>query len=218
MTGPESLGLVHRYQPPATAGAPTLLLLHGTGGDETDLLPLGTALHEWAGLLSVRGAVSEDGMPRFFRRHAEGVFDSEDLIARTYQLADFVLAAAAHYRFDSSRVVAAGFSNGANIATATLLLRPGVLRGAMLLAPMMVLEDADRVDLSATGVFVGAGRTDPIAPPEHAKRLADQLTGFGAAVELRWHPGGHSVEPTVVGHARAWLAKLDASTADTSLP
>lgn len=218
MTGPESLGLVHRYQQPATADAPTMLLLHGTGGDENDLLPLGTALHEWAGLLSVRGAVSENGMPRFFRRHAEGVFDLEDLVARTHQLADFVLAAAEHYRFDPARVVAAGFSNGANIASATLLLRPQVLRGAMLLAPMMMLEDPDRVDLSATGVFIGAGRTDSIAPVEQAEQLAEQLTGFGAAVELRKHPGGHTVHPTVVGQARAWLAKLDAATSTDSLP
>lgn len=218
MTGPDTLGYVHRYQPPATPDAPTLLLLHGTGGDETDLLPLGTALHEQAGLLSVRGAVSEDGMLRFFRRHAEGVFDIEDLVARTHQLADFVLAAADHYRFEPARVLAAGFSNGANIATATMLLRPGVLRGAMLFAPMVVFDDPGRVDLATTAVFISAGRSDPIAPPEHAERLADQLTDLGAAVELRRHPGGHTVDANSVGRARAWLAKLDAATSDTSVP
>lgn len=218
MTGPNTLGLVHRFQPPATSEAPTLLLLHGTGGDENDLVALGTALHERAGLLSVRGAVSEAGMPRFFRRHAEGVFDVDDLVARTHQLAEFVLAAAAHYRFEPSRVVAVGFSNGANIATATMLLRPGVLRGAMLFAPMTVFEEPDRVDLSATGVFISAGRGDPVAPPQHAERLAEQLTDLGAAVELRWHPGGHTVDANGVGQARAWLTKLDAATADTSVP
>jgi phospholipase/carboxylesterase len=219
MTDPDALGHVHRYQPPAAAAeAPTLLLLHGTGGDETDLLPLGTALHEQAGLLSVRGAVSENGMPRFFHRHAEGVFDIEDLVARTHQLADFVLAAADHYRFDPSRVLAAGFSNGANIATATMLLRPGVLRGAMLFAPMVVFDAPDRVDLGTTGVFISAGRGDPIATSQHAERLADQLTSLGAAVELRWHSGGHTVDSNGVGQARAWLAKLDAATSDTRLP
>ncbi len=158
-------------------------------------------------------------------RHAEGVFDTDDRVARTHQLADFVLAAAEHHKFDPSGVVAAGFSNGANIAAATLLLRPGVLllrpgvlRGAVLLAPMMAIEAPDRVDLSAIGVFIGAGRIDSIAPPEQAERLADQLTGLGAAVELRWHPGGHSVEPTVVGHARSWLAELDATTCTDSMP
>ncbi len=220
MTAPDTH--VHRFQAPATAEAPTLLLLHGTGGDETDLLPLGTALHEQAGLLSVRGAVSEDGMPRFFRRHAEGEFDVEDLVARTQALADFVLAAAAHYRFDPSRVLAVGFSNGANIATATMLLRPGVLRGAMLFAPMVVFDDPGRVEgrhhLATTAVFISAGRGDPVAPPHHAERLADQLTDLGAAVELRWHPGGHTVDANSVGRARAWLAKLDAATSDTSVP
>src|SRR5947209_1955372 len=124
------LVFVHVFQPAQNPGAPTLLLLHGTGGDEHDLLPLG-GLARGAALLSPRGKVLENGMPRFFRRLSEGVFDVEDLKVRASELADFVTAAAGHYRFDASRVIAMGFSNGANVASALMLLRPGVLKGAI---------------------------------------------------------------------------------------
>src|SRR4026209_2924110 len=117
----------------------TLLLLHGTGGNERDLIPLGRELDPNASLLSPRGKILENGMPRFFRRLAEGVFDLEDLKARTHELADFVLAAAREYGFDAGRVFAAGYSNGANIAASSLLLRPGMLAGAVLLRPMVPL-------------------------------------------------------------------------------
>jgi predicted esterase/catechol 2,3-dioxygenase-like lactoylglutathione lyase family enzyme len=213
-TGPEdvsgdALGFVHRYVPP-TAGAElasgtTLLLLHGTGGDEGDLIPLGRALLPGAGMLSPRGKVLERGAPRFFRRLAEGVFDQEDLARRTEELAQFIAAAARTYALERDGIVAVGFSNGANIAASLLLRRPGVLRGAVLLSPMVPFEPDARPDLTGTSVFIGAGRADPIAPPEQAERLADLLRQAGAGVTVHWEPGGHTVTEREVDAARQWL-------------
>src|SRR5438093_4095070 len=117
----------------------TLLLLHGTGGNERDLIPLGHDLDPNASLLSPRGKVLENGMPRFFRRLAEGVFDLEDLQKRTHELADFVVSAAEHYKIDIKHIVAVGYSNGANIAASILLLRPEVLSAAVLFRAMVPL-------------------------------------------------------------------------------
>ena len=216
VTGPEdvsgdALGFVHRYVPPAAggelAGSTTLLLLHGTGGDEDDLLALGRMLLPGAGLLSPRGRVLEGGAPRFFRRLAEGVFDQEDLARRTDELADFVAAAAETYRLDRGGIVAVGFSNGANIAASLLLRRPGVLRGAVLLSPMVPFEPETRPDLAGTPVFVGAGRADTMTPPAQAERLAALLRESGAEVTLHWEPGGHTVTKEEVDAARDWLAR-----------
>ena len=215
-TGPEdvsgdALGFIHRYVPPAAggelAGSTTLLLLHGTGGDEDDLLALGRMLLPGAGLLSPRGRVLEGGAPRFFRRLAEGVFDQEDLARRTDELADFVAAAAETYRLDRGGIVAVGFSNGANIAASLLLRRPGVLRGAVLLSPMVPFEPETRPDLAGTPVFVGAGRADTMTPPAQAERLAALLRESGAEVTLHWEPGGHTVTKEEVDAARDWLAR-----------
>src|SRR3954463_16668755 len=129
----------HVFEPRTGTSTPPVLLLHGTGGNEHDLLPLGRAVAPGSALLSPRGKVLENGMPRFFRRLAEGVFDEQDLIRRTHELADFIEEAAAHYGFDATKVVAIGYSNGANIAGGTLLLRPGILSGAALLRPMVPL-------------------------------------------------------------------------------
>lgn len=218
MTAAGELGFVHRFEPAANPDAPTLLLLHGTGADENDLIPLGRALAADANLLSPRGQVREHGAPRWFRRFAEGVFDVEDLVARTHELVDFLAAATRRYQLDPARVIAMGFSNGANIAAATLLLRPEALRAAILLAPMVPLQSPERVDLSGAAAFIGAGRADPIAPPQGAEALAGLLTEFGAGVELHWHPGGHEVHPTTVDAAGAWLRKLRAATATDPLP
>jgi predicted esterase/catechol 2,3-dioxygenase-like lactoylglutathione lyase family enzyme len=213
-TGPEdvsgdALGFIHRYIPPAAgaelASSTTLLLLHGTGGDEEDLIPLGRALLPGAGLLSPRGKVLERGAPRFFRRMAEGVFDQEDLARRTEELAQFIEAAARTYELDRDGVVAVGFSNGANIAASLLLLRPGLVRGAVLLSPMVPFEPDAPPDLAGTSVFIGAGRADSIAPPEQAEHLADTLRRAGAAVTIHWEPGGHAVTDGEVGAARQWL-------------
>ena len=207
MTAPDAtdLGFVHRFEPGATEDAPTLLLLHGTGGDENDLVPLGRALAPDAALLSPRGQVLENGMPRFFRRLAEGVFDIPDLVKRTNDLATFVERATAHYGLARRRVVAVGFSNGANVAASVLLLRPGLLRAAALFRAMVPLEPDVRPDLHGTAVFLAAGRADPIVPAANTERLADLLGLAGADVTLRWHPAGHSLTPGDVSQAKGWL-------------
>ena len=212
--GPEDVtrevaGFSHRYLPPAAgaelAGSTTLLLLHGTGGNEDDLVPLGRALLPGAGLLSPRGKVLERGMPRFFRRLAEGVFDQEDLERRTEELAGFVETAVRTYGLNRDGIVAVGFSNGANIAASLLLRRPGLLRGAALLSPMMPLAPNTLPDLAETTVFIGAGRTDSIAPPAQAEHLAALLRRSGAVVTVHWEPGGHAVTDGEVAAARQWL-------------
>jgi predicted esterase len=205
MTTPD-LGFVHRYVPACRADAPTLLLLHGTGGNETDLLPLGEVLAPGAGLLSPRGQMREHGMPRFFRRLAEGVFDLDDLRFRTHELATFVAAAAAAYGFDPRRVIAVGYSNGANIAASLLLTHPGVLSGAVLFHAQVPLEPQEAPTLSGVPVFLTGGRADPIVRPAETERLAALLREAGADVTLRWQPDGHTLSPQEVDEARRWLA------------
>src|SRR5438093_7915701 len=212
-TGPEdvsgdALGFIHRYIPPAAgvelAGSTTLLLLHGTGGDEEDLIPLGRALLPGAGMLSPRGKVLERGAPRFFRRLAEGVFDQEDLAHRTEELAEFIVAATRTYELDRAGLVAVGFSNGANIAASLLLRRPGLIRRAVLLSPMVPFEPASAPDLTGTAVFIGAGRADRIALPVQAERLAELLRQAGAKVTLHWEAGGHALTDSEMRAARDW--------------
>ena len=199
---------IHRFLPPK--GAPsrrTLLLLHGTGGDENDLLPLGEALDPTAAILSLRGKVLERGMPRFFRRLAEGVFDHEDLVFRTHELAAFLEESAVRYGFAINSLIPAGFSNGANIAASLLLLHPGMLSGAILLSPMVPFEPETSPALKGTRVFIGAGRADPIAPAAQAERLGRILGDAGADVTVHWHAGGHALTPGEVGAARDWIAE-----------
>jgi phospholipase/carboxylesterase/glyoxalase family protein len=205
MTTPD-LGFVHRYVPAHRVDAPTLLLLHGTGGDETDLLPLGEVLAPGAGLLSPRGQVREHGMPRFFRRLVEGVFDLDDLRFRTHELADFVAAAAAAYGFDARRVIAVGYSNGANIAASLLLTHPGVLSAAILFHAQVPLEPQEAPTLVGIPVFLTGGRADPLVRPAETERLAALLREAGADVTLRWQPDGHTLSPREVDEARRWLA------------
>jgi predicted esterase len=207
-SGP-ALGFAHRFVDPGPGGqATTLLLLHGTGGSEDDLLPLGRMLRPGAAILSPRGKVLEGSMPRFFRRLAEGVFDLDDLAARTHELADFVVAGAARYRFDPAHIVAVGFSNGANIAASLLLLRPGVLRAAVLFRPMVPLVPDPLPDLAGTPVFIGAGSADPLVPAAQTERLDEVLRACGAAVTVHWQPSGHGLGTGDVEAAKAWLAAL----------
>jgi predicted esterase len=202
----ESLGFIHRFIPAPEADSPlTLLLLHGTGGDETDLLGVGRQLAPAAALLSPRGKVSENGMPRYFRRLAEGVFDLEDLQARTHELADFVEAAAQRYGLDSERILAVGFSNGANIAASMLLLRPQVLAGAILFRAMVPLVPETMPHLHGGPVLLAAGRLDPIVSPDETKRLQRLLVQAGADVTLHWVKAGHALTPSDVEAARGWL-------------
>lgn len=211
MTAPE-LGFHHRFIPGAP-DRPVLLLLHGTGGDENDLLPLGEALLPGAARLSPRGQVLENGMPRFFRRLAEGVFDLDDLRRRTHELADFVEAAAEVYQFGERRPVAVGFSNGANIAAAMLLLRPNVLGGALLIRPMVPLVPETLPDLNGVPVQINAGQTDPLVPPPQTEALAKLLTDAGASVNLRWLPVGHALTREDLEVGRAWFGVSSLSRA-----
>src|SRR5262245_37402061 len=197
---------VHRFVPApgGGAGSPALLLLHGTGGNEDDLLPLGPLIDPAAALVSPRGDVLENGMPRFFRRLREGVFDEADVIVRARAMAEFVEEAREHYQLGP--MTAVGFSNGANIAGAVLLLHPGVLSGAVLLAPMVPIVPDPLPALAGARVFVGAGRVDPLVSVPETERLVAPLERAGAEVTLHWHPGGHTIHPTQVSAARAWRA------------
>ena len=197
---------VHRFLPaPNVAEAPTLLLLHGTGGNENDLLPLGQALLPEANMLSLRGKVLENGMPRFFRRLAEGVFDQADLQFRTTELGDFLTEAADRYGFDAKRVIAVGYSNGANIAASLLLRQPDKLAAAALFHPMVPFVPETLPDLTGKGIFIGAGKNDPIVPVANTVNLASLLTEAGAEVVTQWHPGGHSLTQAEVQAAQIWL-------------
>ena len=201
------LGFDHVYRPPSTPDAPVLLLLHGTGGNEHDLLPLKDALMPDAGVLSPRGQVLERGMPRFFRRLAEGVFDVEDLKLRTHELATFVSQASEHYAFDMNKVVAAGFSNGANIAASVLLLSPRTLAGAILFRAMVPLVPDPLLSILDTPVFLSNGRMDPLVAPAETERLAELLRQAGADVTLAWQEAGHELTPGDVAEAREWLMR-----------
>jgi predicted esterase len=201
------LTFVHRFVPATRAGAPTLLLLHGTGGNEHDLLELGALLWPGAGCLSPRGRVLEQGMPRFFRRLAPGVFDLQDLQLRTSELAGFVAAAAGIYAFDPGRVVAVGYSNGANIAANLILEHPGVLAGAVLFHAQLPREPLDVPDLAGLPVFLSGGLKDPLISPAQSEQLATALRKAGAMVTLHWSPGGHSLGSTETAAAREWLAQ-----------
>jgi phospholipase/carboxylesterase len=202
--GSPELEFAHRFIPGAP-DKPVLLLLHGTGGDENDLLPLGEALLPGAGRLSPRGKVLENGMPRFFRRLAEGVFDLDDLRKRTHELADFVEAARAAYDLGERRPVAVGFSNGANIAAAVLLLRPGVLGGALLIRPMVPLVPDTLPDLRGIPVQIHAGQVDPLVPGPQSEALAKLLGDAGASVDLRWIAGGHALTREDLDLGKAWF-------------
>jgi predicted esterase len=202
---------VHRFEPGAASPpARTLLLLHGTGGNEDDLLPLGRILSPGAALLSPRGKVLENGMPRFFRRFAEGVFDVGDLKRRTHELADWVGSAAAAYPLAESPPIAVGFSNGANIAASMLLLRPEALSGALLLRATLPFEPEALPGLDERPVFIAAGRADPFVRPADVERLAAVLGESGARVSLRWSDSGHELAPGDMVAARDWLQNLRA--------
>jgi predicted esterase len=196
---------VHRYLPPEGNDPRTLLLLHGTGGDENDLIQLGQMLAPDAGLLSPRGTVLENGAPRFFRRLAEGVFDLDDLHSRTKDLISFASAAAEEYGFDPKQLIGVGFSNGANIAGSVLLTEPDVLSEAILFRPMVPFVPEQPLNLTDKRVFIGAGRSDPIVPADHPERLADLLRVFGADVTLSWQQGSHALTRPDLAAAYEWL-------------
>jgi predicted esterase len=199
------LDFVHRFVP-AESSSRTLLLLHGTGGDENDLLDLGRAIDPGAALLSPRGKVLEHGSPRFFRRLAEGVFDEIDVMARARELAGFVQAAVVQYEIDAERLVAVGYSNGANIAAAMMLLGIAPFRNAILLRPMVPLSKIQPPDLKDARVLLSAGRLDPIAQPAIVEKLAALFRTAHAEVALQFQQSGHELIAADVAAARAWLA------------
>lgn len=198
------LSFIHRFEPGVASSLDTLLLLHGTGGDEQDLLPVGAAIAPGASLLSPRGQVLEHGMPRFFRRLAEGVFDLPDLHARTTRLVEFITAATGEYGFDPTRLHAVGFSNGANIAASLLLSYPRTLASAILLRPMVPFEPDIIPSLAGRPVFIAAGEDDPIVPRANSERLADLLRRAGAEVEVTWSGGGHGLGRADLEACTAW--------------
>jgi predicted esterase len=189
----------------------TLLLLHGTGGNERDLLALGRELDSNASLLSPRGRILENGNPRFFRRLAEGVFDLEDLKRRTNELADFVAAAVHHYNLDRAQIVGVGYSNGANIAASMLLLRPEISRAAILFRAMVPLVPDKLPELSSARVWIGAGDQDSIVPPSEVQRLVELLRQAHAEVTIRFIHAGHGLTNGDVEAAGQWLKELKPS-------
>jgi phospholipase/carboxylesterase len=211
MTAPE-LGMAHRFVPASLPGLPSLLLLHGTGGTEDDLLPLGERLLPGAALLSPRGRVLENGMPRFFRRLAEGVFDLDDLRRRTDELAEFVEAARRQYELPEPPI-AVGFSNGANIAASVLLLRPGALGGGLLLRPMVPLVPDPLPALGGVPVQINAGMADPIVTPAQSEALGELLRQSGAAVSLDWIRAGHTLTPSDLDIGARWIGRVVAERA-----
>ena len=205
------MDFIHRFIPaPNGQGKRVLLLLHGTGGDENDMIPIGRDLDPDAALLSLRGNVLENGMPRFFRRLAEGVFDEEDVVRRANELADFISSAAQKYDFRPDQLTAVGYSNGANIAAAVLLLRPGTITSAVLFRAMVPLTPASEPDLHGARILICSGRRDPIIPMENAERLTAMFRRAGADVTLRLEDASHQLAFPEVEAAKKWLRESPA--------
>lgn len=200
------LGFVHRFV--RGREDETLLLLHGTGGDENDLIPLGGFLRPGANFLSPRGSVLENGMPRFFKRLAMGVFDIPDLKKRTAELARFLQSSAEAYEFDLTKVVAVGYSNGANIAASLILTQPSLLRAAALLHAMVPFVPETMPDLEGTSILITGGNRDPIVPRNESEALAALLGEAGADVDLHFRAGGHELTQDEADYVRQWLERV----------
>jgi phospholipase/carboxylesterase len=200
---------IYRFEPEKEGAAAPLLLLHGTGGDENDLLQLGAMVSPHSALLSPRGRVLENGMPRFFRRLAEGVFDEDDVRRRAFELGDFVEDARRCHGI--GRPIALGYSNGANIAAALMLLRPEVFAGAALLRAMVPLSDPPHPDLSQVPVLIASGKADPIVPASNSAKLAAMLRDAGADVSHQVLPVGHQLSQADLALLRDWLKGVKAT-------
>jgi phospholipase/carboxylesterase len=202
------MDFIHQFIPaPHGRTGRVLLLLHGTGGNENDMVPIGRDLDPTAALLSLRGNVLENGMPRFFRRLAEGVFDEADVIRRANELADFLPKAAEQYQFDLKRLTAVGYSNGANVAAAVLLLRPGTITSAVLLRAMVPLTPATAPNLNGARVLICSGKCDPIIPLDNAERLAAMLREAGCDVTHHLEDSGHQLVFGEIAAAKKWLGE-----------
>lgn len=201
----DDLGFIHRFVS-GEESADTLLVLHGTGGTENDLIGIGQAIAPGAAILSPRGNVLENGAPRFFRRIAEGVFDPKEVRSRAEELARFIRAAVITYRLDPQRIFALGYSNGANVASTVMLIEPGVIQGSILLRPMVVYEPPEKSDLTGSSVFISAGRMDAIVPTDSVEQLADMFRAANADVTLKWQISGHNLVPSEIREAVDWYA------------
>ena len=202
------LDFIHRFisaNSKAKKSSLTLLLLHGTGGTEDDLIPLGNELRPDASILSVRGKVLENGMPRFFRRLEEGVFDLEDLKMRTDELADFILKSSSIYDFDLKRLIAVGYSNGANIGASVLLRRPEVLAGAILFRAMVPFIPDVLPDLSKKSIILLEGLRDPIVSKQEAESLLKIFNKAHSNVTIKWQGSGHNLTQEDIDSAKKWL-------------
>ena len=208
--GSSELGFIHQFIPASTRpDQVTLLLLHGTGGNEEDLIPLGRELYPRAAILSPRGKVLESGMPRFFRRLAEGVFDLEDLKFRTHELADFAKKASKVYKFNLRHVISVGYSNGANIASSLLLIHPEIITSAVLFRAMVPFMPEKVPNLSGKNIFIGAGQYDPIVPREQTETLFGLFKNAGANVVLHFQENsGHELGYDEISAAKDWLSTL----------
>ncbi len=204
------LGFIHQFIPASTRpDQVTLLLLHGTGGNEQDLIPLGRELYPRAAIPSPRGKVLESGMPRFFRRLAEGVFDIEDLKFRTHELADFVRKASKVYKFDLRYIISIGYSNGANIASSLLLIRPEIITSAVLFRAMVPFVPEEVPNLTGKNIFIGAGQYDPIVPREQTETLAGLFKKAGANVVVHIQENsGHELGYDEISAAKDWLSNI----------
>ena len=202
----DDIGFVHRFVPAEDkTSAETLVVLHGTGGDENDLIGIGQTIAPGAAILSPRGNVLEKGAPRFFKRLAEGVFDPKEVRSRAEELSRFIRAAISKYGLNPERVFALGYSNGANVASTVMFIEPGLFRGAILLRPMVVFEPGERPDLNGAGVLISAGRMDPIVPIKSVERLVELFELSHAEVTLKWQVAGHNLLPSEVREAADWL-------------
>jgi len=199
------LGFVHRFRPGAPGSSDTLVVLHGTGGNEDDLLGLAQTVAPGAAVISPRGKVLEAGAPRFFRRLAEGVFDPAEVRARGEELAEFIRLAVTRYELDAKRVFALGYSNGANIASTMMLIEPDLIQAAVLIRPMLVFEPEETADLTGKAALISAGRVDPIVPTASVEKLVRLLEERGAEVTLKWQLGGHNLVPSEIKEAADWL-------------
>jgi phospholipase/carboxylesterase len=196
---------IHLFVKGWSPNSRTLLLLHGTGGDENDLLPLGKAIDPSASILSLRGRVLENGAPRFFRRLAEGVFDEEDVVRRSHELSQFLESAIEKYALNRGELTVVGYSNGANIASAMILLGIAPFSRAILLRAMVPLTNPPFPERKSRNVLILEGERDPIAPPSQGEELAKQLRATRADVEILVQPSGHELSAHDVEAARQWL-------------
>ncbi|KSU89287.1 carboxylesterase [Bacillus sp. VT 712] len=201
----------HIFKQGINSKKPVLLMLHGTGGTEEDLLPIAEMIDPEASVLSVRGSVLEQGMPRFFKRLREGVFDIEDLAVRTKELNNFLDEAAEEYAFDRKNIIAIGYSNGANIAGSLLFHYEQSLKGAVLFHPMVPRRDIKVPNAQGIPIFIGAGVNDPICPADETKELTTLLQGAGATVDVHWESFGHQLTRTEVEAAKAWYRRIHES-------